>query len=68
MKKKLSNPVVQTLLRSALKIGAGYLVAKGYTDADGAEQITGAVVGVSGVLWGVFHRKEKRNKQMPLAL
>lgn len=51
------NDTAQTIIRSALKVGAGYLVAKGITDNAGAETLIGAIVGIIGVVWGIFHRK-----------
>jgi hypothetical protein len=46
----------QTLIRSILKIGAGFLVAKGFADDSTAEIIVAGLAALIGVLWGVFHR------------
>lgn len=52
------NSLVQTLLRSLLKIGAGYLVAKGFADESTAEIISAGALAAVGVVWGVIQRKK----------
>ena len=52
------NDTIQTVIRSVLKIGAGVLVAKGYTDNSGAEVLIASIVGIFGVVWGILHRKQ----------
>ncbi len=49
----------QTLIRSVLKIGAGVLVAKGFTDDSTAEVIVAGLTALLSVLWGVFDRAGK---------
>lgn len=46
----------QSLIRAALKIGAGYFIAKGITDDATAETIISGLVAIIAVLWGVWHR------------
>jgi hypothetical protein len=50
------NDTVQTVIRSVLKIGAGYLAAKGFADSATGEVICAGVMATIGVVWGVFHR------------
>jgi hypothetical protein len=52
------NDLTQTLLRSVLKIGAGYAIAKGLISDSEAETVTASVVAILGVLWGVLHRSK----------
>lgn len=52
------NDTAQTLIRSVLKVGAGMLVAKGLADQSTAEAITGGVIAIIGVIWGVLHKKQ----------
>lgn len=50
------SDATQTLIRSALKIGAGILVTKGYTDSSTSEIIIAGFVALFGVIWGLVHR------------
>ena len=50
------NATTQTFLRSILKIGGGYVVAKGVADEGTMEVISGGAVALIGVIWGYFHR------------
>lgn len=50
------NDSTQTLLRSILKIGAGYLLSKGVIDQSGSEDLIAAILGIAGVIWGLLHR------------
>lgn len=52
------NDTAQTLLRSLVKFGAGWLVTKGYADGSTAEMIGAGFMGLVGVIWGVMHRKK----------
>lgn len=57
----------QSLLRSILKIGAGFFVAKGYTDESNAEIIIAGLVALASVIWGVLQRSgEKSITPVPL--
>ena len=49
---------LQTLVRSVLKIGGGYAVAKGLADQDAVEAVVAGTLALTGVLWGVGHRKK----------
>lgn len=48
----------QTLIRSILKIGGGYFVAKGFTDDSTAEIIISGLVALIGIIWGLVHRSD----------
>jgi hypothetical protein len=50
------NDTTQTVIRSVLKVGAGYLTAKGFADSNTAEVIVAGIVAVIGVVWGIMHR------------
>lgn len=52
------NDTLQTLLRSALKIGAGALITKGLLDEQNAETAVAAVVALTSIVWGVLHRRK----------
>ena len=56
------NDTVQTIVRSVLKVGGGYLLAKGLTDAAGVEAIIGGVMAGIGVVAGLF--KSKKTEQL----
>jgi hypothetical protein len=47
----LPKEFVFSLVRHALTVGAGYLVAKGFTDADSAQALIGGVMGTVAVAW-----------------
>jgi len=46
----------QTLVRSVLKIGAGYFIAKGFMNDATAEIIIAGLGALIGVVWGICHR------------
>lgn len=48
----------QSLIRAVLKIGAGYFIAKGYTDESTGEIIIAGLVALISVIWGVLHRSD----------
>jgi hypothetical protein len=47
----LPKEFVFSLVRHALTVGAGFLVAKGFTDADSAQALIGGVMGTVAVAW-----------------
>lgn len=53
------SDTTQTILRSILKIGAGYLISKGIVDGSGAEVLISSILGAGGVVWGIMHRTPK---------
>lgn len=50
------NDSTQTLIRSVLKIGAGYALAKGWADDAQVQVIASGVVALAAVIWGLLHR------------
>lgn len=56
----------QTLVRSLLKIGAGYLVAKGFADESTTEIIIAGVMALIGVVWGLIHRNPPPSGPTPI--
>jgi len=52
----MNSDIVQTLIRSVLKFGAAWLVTKGFANDSQAQELVGAIAGIIGVLWGIWHR------------
>jgi len=50
------NDTAQTLIRSVLKVGGGYLVSKGITSDTTWEIVIAGTMAVVGIVWGVLHR------------
>ena len=46
------------VIRHILTAGGGWLTAKGYVDADGGEQLVGAVVTIIGTVWSILSKKD----------
>jgi hypothetical protein len=53
------NDTTQTLIRSVLKVGGGFLVAKGIADDSQAELLTAGAIALIAVIWGYVHRGKK---------
>lgn len=51
------NDTQQTLIRALVKVGSGYLIAKGWADKDTAEIAGAGVAAIIAIIWGVLHRK-----------
>ena len=47
----------QTIVRTAIKSACGGIIAKGYTDESGVEMISGAIVLVISIVWGIVEDK-----------
>ena len=45
---------VSTVVRAVFKFGGGYIIHAGFTDSSNWEKLTGAVVGLTGILWGIY--------------
>jgi hypothetical protein len=56
------NDTTQTLVRSVLKVGGGYLVAKGITDDAHLETAIAGVLVIGGIIWGLIHRTKTPTK------
>ena len=50
------NDTLQTLIRSILKFGGGYLIAKGWADDNAVQVIVSGFTALGAVIWGVLHR------------
>jgi hypothetical protein len=60
------NDTTQTLLRSLLKLGSGYLLAKGVADESTVNVIAAGLFAVVGVIWGVTHRRSTAPQSVPV--
>lgn len=54
---------IQSLLCAGLKIGGGYLLAKGLADESAVEAISAGVLASGAVLWGIRHRHPEKPRQ-----
>ncbi len=50
----MSKETVQTIVRSVLKVGGGFLVANGVADDAAIAEATGAIVTLIGFVWGII--------------
>jgi len=64
----MNTDTLQTVSRSILKIGAGYFVAKGFTDDNTAQIIIGGITALIGVVWGIFHRNPAPGQSQPVPI
>lgn len=53
------SETVQTILRAVLKVGGGFLVAKGLASEAQAAEIAGCVVTLVGIAWGIIAARKK---------
>jgi len=64
----VSKETVFTIVRTVLKVGGGFIVAKGLADDAAVTELTGALVSVIGVVWGVIDaRKAAKAKAVAAA-
>lgn len=57
------SETVQSIIRAVLKIGGGVLVTKGVMTESALTDVTGAVITLVGVVWGIVAaRKAAANK------
>jgi hypothetical protein len=47
---------IQGAVRTALALGGGFLIGKGYVTADQLPELGGAVVGVGVFIWSMVHK------------
>lgn len=52
-----------SLIRAIVKIGGGYLIAKGVASDNQVEAISAGVLALAAVLWGYYHRSSVSQKQ-----
>lgn len=48
----------QTVVRTAVKAACGYFVAKGLVDESQTEAVTGAIVLLVSVIWGICEKQK----------
>jgi hypothetical protein len=53
------NEALAGLIRHALTVAAGYLVARGQLDPTTADTIVGALMGLGGVVWSVYAKRKE---------
>lgn len=50
---------ILSFVRTLLKLGGGFLIAAGWTDAPGLESLIGGLLAVIGIVWSaVTHQKK----------
>lgn len=54
------NDQITSLIRSILKIGGTWLVAKGFFDAGSIDLIVGSLATIGGVLWSAYSTHKKK--------
>lgn len=54
------SAMIHSVLRHILTFGAGYLVSRGYLDEATSQQAIGYLVGLGGVLWGIYEKYSRR--------
>lgn len=52
------NETTSTIIRSILKVGGGFLVAKGLASESVTADLIGALVTIIGFVWGIFAAKK----------
>jgi hypothetical protein len=52
------NDTTQTLIRSVLKVGGGFLASKGIADESQVELVSAGLIALIAVIWGYFHRSK----------
>lgn len=55
------NDGVKVAIQTALKVGGGYLVAKGITDSSTVEIAAAGLVAIVAIIWNWTHLKSKDN-------
>jgi hypothetical protein len=63
----MNKETLTTLLRALMKIGGGWLIANGYLDDDAMIELTGAVVTIAGVVWGVVDARKHKAVKVEVA-
>ena len=53
----MNREMILGIVRHAMTVAGGFLVAKGYVEAGMVEQVAGAVVTVVGVVWSILAKK-----------
>jgi len=59
------NEQITSAIRSVLKIGGGWLIAKGYTDNSGAEMVIAGIIAAAGIVWSWVHHQTNTPMSKP---
>jgi hypothetical protein len=59
----MNQQIIQGMARHLLTALGGALVAKGYTDSDGLNEIIGAVITLAGAIWSIVHKMQDQKTQ-----
>jgi hypothetical protein len=49
---------ISSILRHILTFGGGFIVAKGWLDAEALAGIVGAIITIGGAIWALFNKTE----------
>ena len=52
------NEQIASVIRTILKVGGAYLVAKGWTDTPGVESLIGGIITAIGIVWSAVAHKQ----------
>jgi len=53
------NDQVLSAIRSVLKIGGGWLIARGYADNSNVEMVIAGILAAAGIVWSWVHHETK---------
>lgn len=53
----MNKDMILGLVRHVLTFGGGFVVAKGWIDAAGANEAVGAIAALIGVLWSAYDKR-----------
>jgi len=56
----MNKATLATTVRAVLKIGGGWLVAKGLADDGQVEELAGAIAALIGIVWGIWEAKKAK--------
>lgn len=56
------NETVSSIIRAVLKVGGGFLVAKGLATDTAIAEVSGALVAIVGFVWGLIAASKAKAK------
>jgi len=59
------NDQVLSAIRSVLKIGGGWLIAKGYADNSNVEMVIAGILAAAGIVWSWAHHQANTPMSKP---
>ena len=59
--------IILSLIRHGLTAAGGALIAKGYADQAGVDQLVGAVVALAGGAWSIYEKVKAAKAAKPAA-